>query len=81
MTDSLVKYVIALEERYIPYNAKQYRLRCNGHIINLTAQAFLFLTKDEALLEKNNLSSLYIPTQLEMETWLERPLLESYIIL
>ncbi|KFY06907.1 hypothetical protein V491_08569, partial [Pseudogymnoascus sp. VKM F-3775] len=59
----------ALEERYIPYNAKQYRLHCNGHIINLTAQAFLFSTEDKALLEINNLSSSYIPTQLEMETW------------
>jgi hypothetical protein len=38
-------------------------------VVMATAQAFLFSTEDEALLATNSLSSSYIPTQLEMETW------------
>ena len=32
-----------------PYNAIQHRIRCNGHIINLAVQAFLFVKDDEAV--------------------------------
>lgn len=38
------------------YDPKHFRLRCNGHIINLSAQSFLFDTQDEALAEHNNTS-------------------------
>ena len=31
-----------MEKDGILYDAKQHRLRCNGHIINLSVQAFLF---------------------------------------
>lgn len=32
-----------------PYSAIQHRIRCNGYIINLTIQAFLFAKNDEAV--------------------------------
>jgi hypothetical protein len=57
------------EEYQILYNPTTHRLRCNGHIINLTAQSFLFQTDDEALAEENNISLLTTPTEVEMEQW------------
>ncbi|OWT42446.1 BED zinc finger domain-containing protein [Pochonia chlamydosporia 170] len=53
----------------IVYNAEHHRLRCNGHIINLAAQSFLFQTNDESLADENNTSALTTPTELEMEQW------------
>ena len=54
----------------IVYNPIHHRLRCNGHIINLAAQSFLFYTEDEALTDHNNDSSTFAtPTELEMEHW------------
>ena len=41
--DSLIKIIAtSLNEEGVPYNAVQRRLRCNGHVINLAVQAFLF---------------------------------------
>lgn len=41
--DRLIQTVAAsLNEEGVAYNADQRRLRCNGHIINLAVQAFLF---------------------------------------
>jgi len=37
----------SLGKRGIKWNAIQHRLRCNGHILNLAIQAFLFDKKDE----------------------------------
>lgn len=53
----------------IYYNPLSHRLRCNGHIINLAAQAFLFHTEDEALAEENNTKLLSLPTEVEMARW------------
>lgn len=44
-------------------------MRCNGHIINLAAQSFLFNTETEALAEHNNEGQYSTPTQLEMDSW------------
>lgn len=57
-----------LETHGIKYDPLHHRLRCNGHIINLTAQAFLFSTDEDALDSTNNLNS-FIPTEQEMESW------------
>ncbi|KFY19813.1 hypothetical protein V493_07824, partial [Pseudogymnoascus sp. VKM F-4281 (FW-2241)] len=46
-----------------------HRLRCNGHIINLAVQAFLFATDDEDLAVLNNAEILSTPSQEEMERW------------
>jgi hypothetical protein len=49
-----------------------HRLRCNGHIINLIAQAFLFPKSNlEALLIENNMSvsMLALPTEVEVIQW------------
>ena len=43
----------------INYNAKHHRIRCIGHIINLSAQSFLFVDQAEAL----------ETTQNEMDNW------------
>ncbi|GKU15585.1 unnamed protein product, partial [Fusarium langsethiae] len=41
---------LGLLRRYdIQYDPKVHRLRCQGHIINLAAKAFLFITDDEKL--------------------------------
>ncbi|KAL5603709.1 hypothetical protein FOVSG1_006459 [Fusarium oxysporum f. sp. vasinfectum] len=41
---------LGLLRRYdIQYDPKVHRLRCQGHIINLTAKAFLFVTDNEKL--------------------------------
>jgi hypothetical protein len=48
----------------------QHRLRSNGHIINLTAYAFLFCTLEEALDDTQTSKSVYeIPTEVEMLKW------------
>ncbi|KAG8352263.1 hypothetical protein FVEN_g9685 [Fusarium venenatum] len=41
---------LGLLRRYnIQYNPKVHRLRCQGHIINLAAKAFLFVTDNKKL--------------------------------
>ena len=39
-----------LAEHNVKFNAKQRRIRCIGHIINLPLQAFLLASSREALL-------------------------------
>jgi hypothetical protein len=49
-----------------------HRLRCNGHIINLTAQTFLFPESNvDALSIENNMSVniLALPTEVEVIRW------------
>jgi hypothetical protein len=58
---------VLFDQYQIVYNAEQHRLRCNGHIINLAAQAFLFHTDNEDLVAENNEGLLAIPTELEIE--------------
>ncbi|OWT42236.1 hypothetical protein VFPPC_18636 [Pochonia chlamydosporia 170] len=60
---------LLFDQYQIVYNAEHHRLRCNGHIINLAAQSFLFQTNDESLADENNTSALTTPTELEMEQW------------
>jgi hypothetical protein len=61
---------LVLQERYyIKYDPVHHRLRYTGHIINLVAQAFLFSTDKDALLEENNQDTSYLPIELEMENW------------
>ena len=55
------------DQYQIVYNAEHHRLRCNGHIINLAAQSFLFHTEDEDLAAENNDGLLTTPTELEMQ--------------
>ena len=65
--------LIVLKDQYqILYNPHHHRLRCNGHIINLTAQSFLFQTENEALSNENNTNSFVIPTAFEMEQWRQK---------
>ena len=41
--DTLITIVgTSLNDKGVSYNAIQRRLRCNGHVINLTVQVFLF---------------------------------------
>ena len=41
--DTLISVIAeALREEGVFYDPQQRRLRCNGHIINLAVQAFLF---------------------------------------
>lgn len=54
------------------YDPRHHRLRCNGHIINLSAQAFLFQTENEALSSENDSNSYETPTSLEIEQWRRR---------
>lgn len=62
-------HIVLLEQYQIIYSAEHNRLRCNGHIINLAAQSFLFHTNNESLADKNNANALTTPTELEIEHW------------
>ena len=55
----------------IKYDPDHHRLRCNGHILNLAAQSFLFNTADEALTTQNNpgISAKDLPSEKEIEEW------------
>src|ERR1700712_3646782 len=56
-----------LHDYEIKYDPKVHRLRCQGHILNLSAHAFLFVTEEESL-ESNNIDK-YAVTLDEMERW------------
>ena len=65
--------LLVLDNQYqISYDPDYHRLRCNGHIINLTAQSFLFQTENEALSNENNTSTFAPPTATEMEQWRQK---------
>lgn len=64
--------IVLFDQYQIVYNARHHCLRCNGHIINLAAQSFLFQTNNEALAEENNPSVLTTPTELEMQQWRQK---------
>ena len=51
----------------IKYDPITHRLRCQGHILNLSAQAFLFVTEKESL-EQDNMDK-YTVTLEEMGRW------------
>jgi hypothetical protein len=58
----------------IRYDPHLHRLRCNGHILNLTANEFLFNTADEALAAYNNPGILEaaLPSEKELDAWRKR---------
>lgn len=58
-----------LDQYQTIYDAEHHRLRCNGHIINLAAQSFLFGADEESPGGENNIITLATPTELEMEQW------------
>jgi hypothetical protein len=46
----LLTYIIELLDQYgINYDVKHHRVRCQGHILNLAAQAFLKCTNDDQI--------------------------------
>ena len=55
----------------ISYDPHLHRLRCNGHVLNLAANAFLFNTADEALAAYNNPGILEaaLPSEKELDAW------------
>jgi hypothetical protein len=58
------------EKHNFDWNPQHHRLRCNGHIINLAAQAFLFPAFDpEAIEKENNLDLLKVPTKQDVIDW------------
>jgi hAT family C-terminal dimerisation region len=63
---------VLFDQYEILYKPQHYRLRCNGHIINLAAQSFLFPTDPESLALENNTGLLTTPTELEMKQWREK---------
>jgi ribosomal protein L44E len=58
--DSLLQHLSTrlLEEHGIEYDAVQHRIRCSGHIINLSLQAFLFAKNEAAVKLVKSLASL-----------------------
>ncbi|KAM6513532.1 hypothetical protein FALCPG4_18958 [Fusarium falciforme] len=67
--DTMMKSLsLGLLRRYdIRYDPKVHRLRCQGHIINLAAKAFLFVTDNEKL-ERDD-PGLYNVTLKHIEAW------------
>ncbi len=77
----LTGLLVLFNQYQIVYNAEHHRLCCNGYIINLAAQSFLFYTEDEDLAEKNNEGLLTMPTELEIQQWRQKgPLGKLYNI-
>ena len=65
--DSLVAHVAdVLNSDGIIYDAKQRRLRCNGHVINLVVQAFLF---GDRVNDYEDSGEYDTPTEDELESW------------
>ncbi|KAM4060763.1 hypothetical protein HRG_014339 [Hirsutella rhossiliensis] len=63
--------LVSLLRRYdIRYDPKSHRLRCQGHIINLAAKAFLFVTDNEKL--KDDERDGHNVTLKEIEAWRKR---------
>ena len=58
----------------LEYDPIHHRLRCNGHILNLAATAFLFNTANEALVAYNNegVSESALPSEKELEEWRQK---------
>ncbi|OWT42315.1 transposase-like protein [Pochonia chlamydosporia 170] len=51
----------------IQYDSKSHRLRCQGHVINLAAKSFLFVTDNEKLEHED--SGLHNVTLKQIEAW------------
>ena len=69
--DTMMEYISAdLEADGIDYSPHKNRLRCNGHIINLAVQAFLFgKHPDTQAHAEGDESSRSGSTQHELKTW------------
>ena len=74
--------ILVLDHQFqIQYDPKHHRLRCNGHILNLAANSFLFKTADEALADYNNtiIAISDLPSEKELEEWRKKgPLRKLY---
>ena len=66
--DTLIAIIAAsLNDEGVSYDAKQRRLRCNGHVINLSVQAFLFgKTVDDYEYSENETVS---PSDAQLRQW------------
>jgi hypothetical protein len=76
-------FIVLFEKHDIKYDTKHYRVRCQGHILNLLVHSFLFVTNSENL-EDNTLETKEIKEQLKLiEEWRKhRPLgmLHNFIV-
>ena len=72
-----------MSDELIDYDPIHYRLRCQGYILNLCAQAFLWKTQEDALADENNVFlDTRIPIEVEMQEWRKKgPLGKAYNIL
>ena len=61
----LIVLIVLISTHGIEYDPSHHHLRCNGHIINLAVQAFLFPTGDDDTAFYKN--SLDVPTKRELE--------------
>ena len=55
----------------LKYEPVHYRIRCQGHVINLAVKSFLFVTDKEAL-DEDEERSVYNITVEEIEEWRKR---------
>lgn len=69
--DTMIEFIAEdLEADGIEYDAREHRLRCNGHIINLAVQAFLFgKHPDVQRHAENDGSTRSSSAQRELDTW------------
>jgi hypothetical protein len=80
--DTLVEHLEQqlLERHSVIWEPVHHRLRCNGHVINLAVQSFLFKADSEDLSIDNNIDLMETPTEQEMEMCVRKGLSESSII-
>ena len=69
--DTLISIVAeAFRTDGVFYHTEQRRLRCNGHVLNLSAQAFLFgKASDDLEYLKEELDPIVVPSEVELQTW------------
>ena len=53
----------------LKYDAKSYRIRCQGYILNLCTQSFLFVTDRENIEELSDSTNKYDITLAEINKW------------
>jgi hypothetical protein len=57
------------EKHDVKYDTKHHRIRCQGHILNLSVHSFLFVTDSENL-EDDTLGTMEVKEQLKLiEEW------------
>lgn len=68
------------EKDRLSYNFQQHRARCNGHIINLSVQSFLFGPLPEDIILGGRGGHEKVPTTAELQKWRKMGKLHNIVV-